>query len=598
MSNFVIISLIIVFSTLSGLGANVSIIESQSNGLSQNMDDKWYEVAVSMGHSVTIVPQTFLDNTNFFPTTDLLIVASAPISLTPNRVETVLEFIKSGKPVYLQGEYICEFQNNQAFEYIVNSLGGDFAWIDTTSKDMNPMNVLGTYATTYNTVTPLSYFWHGCYGLGCGMQYFLEYEGNYYGYAYKSPNPAYGIIVQTTDEDWIIEGTSPLLMGNIVTHLLNKELFSAFSFNGIYLGNDTILCEGESITLDATTPGASYLWQDNSTNSTFVVSAPGVYWVKVTVLECIRFDTIVVSSFPFSGLGNDTLLCSGDLLVLNAATPGATYQWQDNSTNPTLTVSNPGTYWVTVTVGTCSDTDTIQVTVTPIPNVDLGSDTTICHGDPFLLSSQFPNATYLWQDSSTSYSYSVTQSGSYWLNVTVGNCSNADTIHVTVYTIPGVDLGADTTLRKGDSILLEVNTPNANFIWQDNTTDPTFLVTDPGVYWVYVFEGGCSESDTIIITLNEEDIVCPTYIPNAFTPNADGLNDTFNTVVNCSVTSYSLIIFNRFGEQIFMSTDRTVAWDGSIKGQVAPSGVYVYRLRFTPEGGHEQQYVGHVSLLK
>ncbi len=132
----------------------------------------------------------------------------------------------------------------------------------------------------------------------------------------------------------------------------------------IHLGNDTTLCSGATLLLDATTPGATYLWQDGSTNSTFLASGAGTYWVTVNDNGCIASDTIVLdyATLPTVDLGHDTTLCQGQYLLLNASAPNATYLWQDGTTSSTFQVHTGGQYHVTVAhrCGTVSDTLYVQ----------------------------------------------------------------------------------------------------------------------------------------------------------------------------------------------------------------------------------------------
>src|SRR5690606_15424578 len=99
--------------------------------------------------------------------------------------------------------------------------------------------------------------------------------------------------------------TSPQLMENIITNLISP--LPQITLN---LGNDTALCQGETLTLYATTANATYLWQDNSTNPTFNVTQQGTYWVQVTNNCGTTTDTINVSynPIPTVNLGNDTTL--------------------------------------------------------------------------------------------------------------------------------------------------------------------------------------------------------------------------------------------------------------------------------------------------
>ncbi|MBL4707817.1 MAG: hypothetical protein JKY48_05185 [Flavobacteriales bacterium] len=283
----------------------------------------------------------------------------------------------------------------------------------------------------------------------------------------------------------------------------STELFSS---NKVNLGNDTILCQGRTMILDATTLDANYLWQDNSTDSVFKLTQQGTYWVEVTDNNsCTSRDTIAVTYAPILivDLGNDTTLCQGEILSLDASHPNSTYLWQNNSTNPIFNLTQQGTYSIEVTSNnSCISRDTIVVTYTPILTVDLGNDTILCQGDTLSLDASRPNANYLWQDNSTNPIFNLSQQGTYSVEVTSNNsCTSRDTIVVTYAPILTVDLGNDTTLCQGEALSLDASQPNSTYLWQDNSTSPVFNLTQQGTYSVEVTSNNsCISRDTIVVT--------------------------------------------------------------------------------------------------
>ncbi|MCB9235969.1 MAG: gliding motility-associated C-terminal domain-containing protein [Bacteroidia bacterium] len=272
----------------------------------------------------------------------------------------------------------------------------------------------------------------------------------------------------------------------------------------VNLGNDTTLCQGQNLTLNAGNPGATYLWQDNSTNSTLNATTSGIYWVDVTLLSCTVRDSITVTFDPppTANFGNDTTLCQGQTLTLDATNAGATYLWQDNSTNATFTVSTAGTYTVTITRGPCVVVEDIIVNYDVPPVVNLGNDTTICQGQSLVLDATVAGATYLWQDNSTNATFSVTTTGTYSVDVTLGACTASDAINVQVDALPVIELGNDTTLCDGQTLVLDATTPSGSYLWQDNSTNATFTVTVAGTYSVTVSNGVCVVSDAINVSYN------------------------------------------------------------------------------------------------
>jgi len=198
----------------------------------------------------------------------------------------------------------------------------------------------------------------------------------------------------------------------------------------VNLGHDTIVCKNDVLALSASTPHASYLWQDNSNNPVYYASMPGVYWVDIFVNQCRTRDTIVVShfSFPNVDLSNDTIMCIGDSIELNASNPKATYLWQDNSKDSLFMVHSPGIYWVRVTDSLCTDIDSIYIGQALSPDFSLGNDTSICDGDNFQLKVPLADLSYLWQDLSTNQGYTVSLPGTYWVTVTNSCGAKYDTI--------------------------------------------------------------------------------------------------------------------------------------------------------------------------
>ncbi len=270
------------------------------------------------------------------------------------------------------------------------------------------------------------------------------------------------------------------------------------------LGNDTTLCAGNTLTLDAQNPGATYLWQDNSTVSTFTVTQAGQYYVEVDLNGCIERDTINVNynPNPTVDLGSDTTLCAGNTLTLDAQNPGAAYTWQNNSTASTFAVTQAGQYYVEVDLNGCLGSDTINVNFDPNPTVDLGNDTTLCQGSSLSLDATNAGSTYLWQDNSTSSNYTVSQAGLYWVEVDLNGCVERDSILVTYQNLPQVNLGADTTLCDGNTLTLDATNLGATYLWQDNSNTSAITVTQAGQYFVEVNLNGCIERDTINVNYN------------------------------------------------------------------------------------------------
>jgi len=269
--------------------------------------------------------------------------------------------------------------------------------------------------------------------------------------------------------------------------------------------SDTTVCANiGSITLTAASGYLSYLWSTGSTGGSIVVSTAGSYWVYDSSVCAILVDTFDVNfkALPVISLGNDTGFCQGDSLVLTSIQPsGDTLLWSTGSSGDSIHVTTSGTYSLTVSNG-CVYSASITVTVSPTPLVNLGPDTSDCSGTPIVLQSSYTytGATYLWSNTTTGATTTVTATGTYWLQVTVGGCSGSDTINVTILYDTFHLYTPDTAICKGRSVqvLATGNTAAQTYQWEPtagipNSTTITPIITPDtsATYAVFVFYPGC-----------------------------------------------------------------------------------------------------------
>ncbi|WP_207512865.1 gliding motility-associated C-terminal domain-containing protein [Longitalea luteola] len=371
------------------------------------------------------------------------------------------------------------------------------------------------------------------------------------------------------------------------------------------LGKDTAICNGASLQLDATAAGIqTYTWQDGSIQPTFTINQTGQYWVEVAdPAGCRKRDTINVSYTNLSlELGNDTTLCNGSYLLLNAASSaGDSYLWQDGTLQPSYTITQPGKYWVEINKSNCTTADTINVVYSFVPTFSLGNDTTICNGTALPLNVLVTGShQYTWQDGSAGNTYTVSQPGQYWVQVANNGCVRADTIQVSLKALPTVELGRDTALCDGASIILNASVAMpASWQWQDGAVMPTYNVTRSGKYRVEVASTCGIVADSVLVQFYNCD--CQIKLPNAFTPDGNGRNDQFKPVMEagCRFSEYRLTIFNRWGEKVFESTNPATGWNGLYKYERAMAGGYAYMLQYrTPDRNVVEKRSGVVMLLR
>lgn len=242
----------------------------------------------------------------------------------------------------------------------------------------------------------------------------------------------------------------------------------------VNLGADTAVCEGTTVTLDAGNAGLTYLWNDGSTNQTLAVTAGGTYSVTVTDGSCSTSDTIVVTvdTMPLVDLGGDQAICQGDTVTLDAGNAGLTFAWNDGSTNQTLEVSDAGSYSVEVTNGACVATDTVEITIDPLPSADSISVANLADcGFEFALVGANDVTSYAWDfgdnsvvDTSASPSHNYTSNGNYTVTVTVENNCGSETFTTTVEC---TGLGIN-NIDLNNSVLKLYPNPTADFVTIEN----------------------------------------------------------------------------------------------------------------------------------
>lgn len=287
----------------------------------------------------------------------------------------------------------------------------------------------------------------------------------------------------------------------------------------INLGGDVTKCG--SAFLDAGAGFSSYVWSYGGTDQTITVTATGSYSVSVTVSDangCTNSDTIMVliNANPTVNLGADVTQCGSTLL--DAGNAGSNFMWSDMSTNQTLNVSSSGTYYVDVTdANGCTGTDTVMVTINPIPAAPIsGSNSPICAGQTLSLTSNtIGGATYSWSgpnsftsslEDPTIGGVTTAASGTYSIAVTVNGCTSpAGTISVTVNANTIVNLGPD-TIACG-SVMLDAGNAGSIYLWSEGSTTQTITVSVSDTFYVDVTNACGTASDTIVVTINSLPVI-------------------------------------------------------------------------------------------
>jgi gliding motility-associated-like protein len=409
--------------------------------------------------------------------------------------------------------------------------------------------------------------------------------------------------------------------------------------------NDTI-CPGGTSTMSVNILGGNgpytYTWNPVLPNQPSVTVSPAVtttYTVSVVDANgCTGGPlTITVAILPpltVSILGVNSI-CAGGSAALSASASGGdgnyTYTWQPgNLIGPNQNVSPAvtTTYTVTATDGcTQVDSDVFTVNVTQLPVLAFTADTTYgC--SPLAVNfsidtTGFGNATFLWDfddNGATSAnaiaSHVFTSAGCHDVSLTVTvppGCSVTQMYPCMITTLPQPTAAFTATPPFTDienpTIRFDNNSAGFNaFAWSfgdsnSSTTDldPIHTYDLPGVYPVVLIvtnNFGCSDTAYLDIVVND---LHTFYVPNAFTPNANGNNDLFGPeYTNILDKDYSMLIFDRWGNLVFEGKNPAERWNGGFRnvGEPVLQDVYVYVIEYTDNMNVKHYVRGHISVIR
>jgi gliding motility-associated-like protein len=225
----------------------------------------------------------------------------------------------------------------------------------------------------------------------------------------------------------------------------------------------------------------------------------------------------------------------------------------------------------------------------------LGPDVSGCVKDNITITApEINGAVYLWNTGDRANFINPLTGGKYWLDVQQNGCVISDTISVVIKPSPFVNIGPDTSVCIKNPVELDAGNTGASFLWNSGAVSQKITVTQPGTYRVTVTVNGCPASDTVEVDLGD----CEFFIPNAFTPNSDGINDEFGLLGAANYTPFSFRIYNRWGQTVFRSVSSTKRWDGTFKGLDMPAGAYPWMIDYVNKKGRPIKLKGVVLLMR
>ena len=175
--------------------------------------------------------------------------------------------------------------------------------------------------------------------------------------------------------------------------------------------------------------------------------------------------------------------------------------------------------------------------------------------------------------------YSFSEPGNYNVYLISYHCGTCDTISqfIRINDLPQIELGNDTIIFEGNTVLLDAGIDMDEYIWSTGITDRFMEVFNTGMYIAEVTKNTCKASDSIFI----EVIPIKVALPTAFSPNNDNLNDTFGAKVCGKIQDFHFAIFNRYNKRVYYSTDYNQAWDGKYKGEKCSIDTYYWEISFS-----------------
>jgi gliding motility-associated-like protein len=328
---------------------------------------------------------------------------------------------------------------------------------------------------------------------------------------------------------------------------------------------------------------------------------------------CIGYPkTFTITVYPetyIHAAANDSLFCEGANVVFEVTNLHElnNIQWtgvdgfSSSLPNPdiqNLSLNNAGIYIVTaMTQDNCEAVpDSLFIAVLPDIVLDMEDTVFICNSGAVIHSNASNATQYLWNTGKRTDSIKVSSAGEYWVMASNQRCQASDTTYVVEIEIPDFEIDTIGELCQDGSMELyvDLDMENLSYRWTTGDTTDRIIISQNGVYGITVSYSGC----TVLQNFTAE-CPCGFWIPNTFTPNGDGNNEVFIPVPKSELNSFSMNIYDRWGNLIF-HTDTLKPWDGTNNGNYAKTDVYTYVINYSclssPNKKRREQ--GEITLLR
>lgn len=360
----------------------------------------------------------------------------------------------------------------------------------------------------------------------------------------------------------------------------------------------------------------SILWNFGDGSSMYTISpnsvshyydSAGTYLLKVVLFYTNYTDTLVdtvkIFEKPKPKLGNDTLLCTGEILNLSLPTnTNGSIRWFDSDSSFNKNIYTSGNYYVTISNDYCSTSDTVSAFFI---NCGLSIDS-LCYGDTSIFSFHDQSIDsviwrindYTYKSFGNTFSHYFSEPGSYYgyYDIWVKGLSVSDSFSFKIIKMDSDFLPDTDTMCEPDYISPTLEFQNYQYKWDNGSSTEDLLALENGIYKLTIYKEGCLASDSTKVIF--EECNCTIWIPNSFSPNNDGINDVFRFITACDIDNVQLEIYTRWGEKLFDSRESNLDyWDGIYQNSMSCSGVYLFFLRYSIENQYHYKN-GTVHLLR
>jgi gliding motility-associated-like protein len=394
---------------------------------------------------------------------------------------------------------------------------------------------------------------------------------------------------------------------------------------------DTLVCVNDEVQLKAAGSG-SFRWSParnivniTTPNPTVKTTVTTVYYVDLDDEGCLNRDSVRVRVTNKVNLQvmNDTTICQGDPITLKVQSDGFNYNWVPSSQvqdprqkNPTVITRSNTVYQVTASIGSCQAVAAVSVRTVPYPSVNAGKDTMICFNTTANLRADIIGNSVKWlPDASLSNPGSLNPvarpaATTAYICYAIDNkgCPKPGTDTVIVRVLPEVVAfaGRDTAVVIGQTLQLNAS-GGVKYEWSPSlglssteVSNPVAVYQQPNAgirYKLAVYnEAGCVDSAYLRVKVFKT--MPSVFVPNAFTPNGDGVNDILRPVSAGLKKIDYFHVYNRWGQLVFSGSETSQGWDGSVGGKPQAPGSFVWMVKATDYTGAAYVQKGTVTLIR